>query len=109
RARPEGRIAYPFDWFGPDMPALHGYATPIDAHVRLTPPIDAGPRSPLIQGSGESKVMSDRKQLLSDMSDRSREIFRRVVEGYLESGEPVGSRTLARSLSEQISAATIRN
>lgn len=53
--------------------------------------------------------MSDRKQLLSDMSDRSREIFRRVVEGYLESGEPVGSRTLARSLSEQISAATIRN
>ncbi|MCL4066132.1 heat-inducible transcriptional repressor HrcA [Pseudomonas sp. GX19020] len=43
------------------------------------------------------------------MSDRSREVFRRVVEGYLETGEPVGSRTLTRSLSEQISAATIRN
>ncbi|WP_112310328.1 heat-inducible transcriptional repressor HrcA [Pseudogemmobacter bohemicus] len=53
--------------------------------------------------------MADRKELLAQMSDRSREVFRRVVEGYLETGEPVGSRTLTRSLSEQISAATIRN
>ncbi|MBJ2149593.1 MULTISPECIES: heat-inducible transcriptional repressor HrcA [Paracoccaceae] len=53
--------------------------------------------------------MADRKELLQQMSDRSREVFRRVVEGYLETGEPVGSRTLTRSLSEQISAATIRN
>ena len=30
------------------------------------------------------------------MSDRSREVFRRVVEGYLASGDPVGSRTLTR-------------
>jgi heat-inducible transcriptional repressor len=36
-------------------------------------------------------------------------VFRRVVEGYLENGEPVGSRTLTRSFSEKISAATIRN
>ncbi|WP_121629397.1 heat-inducible transcriptional repressor HrcA [Tropicibacter alexandrii] len=48
-------------------------------------------------------------ELLSQMNDRSREVFRRVVEGYLESGEPVGSRTLTRSLSEKVSAATIRN
>ncbi len=53
--------------------------------------------------------MADRKELLAQMSDRSREVFRRVVEGYLETGEPVGSRTLTRSLTEQISAATIRN
>jgi heat-inducible transcriptional repressor len=46
---------------------------------------------------------------LSDLNDRSREVFRRVVEGYLETGAPVGSRTLTRSLSEQVSAATIRN
>ncbi len=46
---------------------------------------------------------------LDDMSERSREVFRRVVEGYLESGQPVGSRTLTRTLSEQVSAATIRN
>jgi heat-inducible transcriptional repressor len=43
------------------------------------------------------------------MNERSREVFRRVVEGYLESGAPVGSRTLTRTMSEQISAATIRN
>jgi len=46
---------------------------------------------------------------ISDMTDRSREVFRRVVESYLENGEPVGSRTLTRSLSENVSAATIRN
>ena len=53
--------------------------------------------------------MSQGSPLLSEMTDRSREVFRRVVEGYLATGEPVGSRTLTRSLTEQISAATIRN
>lgn len=53
--------------------------------------------------------MADKPQLLAEMSDRSREVFRRVVEGYLSTGEPVGSRTLTRSMSETISAATIRN
>ncbi|WP_439119883.1 heat-inducible transcriptional repressor HrcA [Marivita sp.] len=43
------------------------------------------------------------------MNDRSREVFRKVVEGYLLSGEPVGSRTLTRTLEEKVSAATIRN
>ena len=46
---------------------------------------------------------------LNDLNDRSREVFRRVVEGYLETGAPVGSRTLTRSLTEQVSAATVRN
>jgi heat-inducible transcriptional repressor len=53
--------------------------------------------------------MQDGKQILSDMNDRSREVFRRVVEGYISNGEPVGSRTLTRSLSEKVSAATVRN
>ena len=43
------------------------------------------------------------------MNDRSREVFRQVVESYLLNGEPVGSRTLTRTLSEKVSAATIRN
>ncbi|WP_394152230.1 heat-inducible transcriptional repressor HrcA [Loktanella salsilacus] len=47
--------------------------------------------------------------LIDDMNARSREVFRRIVEGYLETGAPVGSRTLTRTLSEQVSAATIRN
>jgi heat-inducible transcriptional repressor len=53
--------------------------------------------------------MGDQGNILSEMNDRSREVFRRVVEGYLASGEPVGSRTLTRSMSERVSAATIRN
>ncbi|WP_412565828.1 heat-inducible transcriptional repressor HrcA [Thalassobius sp. MITS945101] len=53
--------------------------------------------------------MTDRSKILDEMNDRSREVFRRVVEGYLSNGEPVGSRTLTREMSEKISAATIRN
>ena len=53
--------------------------------------------------------MSEGARILSEMNDRSREVFRRVVEGYLASGDPVGSRTLTRSLTERLSAATVRN
>ncbi len=54
-------------------------------------------------------TMQDHRKLLDDMNDRSREVFRRVVEGYLSSGLPVGSRSLTRDFSERVSAATIRN
>jgi|TARA_B100000900_G_scaffold336858_1_gene298702 heat-inducible transcriptional repressor len=53
--------------------------------------------------------MIEKKEMLEEMNNRSREVFRRVVEGYLTDGEPVGSRTLSREFSEDISAATIRN
>ncbi len=53
--------------------------------------------------------MNDTGKLLEEMNQRSREVFRRVVEGYLQSGDPVGSRSLTREMSEQVSAATIRN
>ncbi|MEY1557117.1 heat-inducible transcriptional repressor HrcA [Yoonia sp. R2331] len=53
--------------------------------------------------------MSDEIPQLETMNARTREVFRRVVEGYLETGAPVGSRTLTRTLSENVSAATIRN
>jgi len=53
--------------------------------------------------------MSDSTKILGEMNDRSREVFRRVVESYLDTGDPVGSRTLTRTLSERVSAATIRN
>lgn len=53
--------------------------------------------------------MPDPRKLLDDMNDRSREVFRRVVESYLSHGTPVGSRTLTRDFSEKLSAATIRN
>jgi heat-inducible transcriptional repressor len=53
--------------------------------------------------------MAEGSKILAEMNDRSKEVFRRVVEGYLSSGDPVGSRTLTRSMSEKLSAATIRN
>ena len=53
--------------------------------------------------------MTDTPSLLTEMNDRSREVFRRVVESYLASGDPVGSRTLTRTMTERLSAATIRN
>ena len=53
--------------------------------------------------------MPDKTPQIEDMTVRSREVFQRVVEGYLETGAPVGSRTLTRSLSENVSAATVRN
>jgi len=46
---------------------------------------------------------------IDELNDRSREVFRRVVEGYLETGAPVGSRTLSKAMTEKVSAATIRN
>lgn len=46
---------------------------------------------------------------IDDLTGRSKEVFRLLVESYLNTGDPVGSRTLTRSLSENVSAATIRN
>jgi heat-inducible transcriptional repressor len=45
----------------------------------------------------------------SDLNERSRDIFRRIVEAYVETGEPIGSRTIARKLGMSLSPATIRN
>jgi heat-inducible transcriptional repressor len=46
---------------------------------------------------------------IADLNDRSREIFRQIVESYLATGEPVGSRNLARLLPMALSPASIRN
>lgn len=45
---------------------------------------------------------------ISELTDRAREIFRLVVEGYLESGHPVGSKTLAGDHGLNLSPASIR-
>jgi heat-inducible transcriptional repressor len=47
--------------------------------------------------------------MIGELDERSREIFRRVVEAFVETGEPVGSRTISRRLGAQLSPATIRN
>jgi heat-inducible transcriptional repressor len=43
------------------------------------------------------------------LNERSREIFRHVVDAFVETGEPVGSRTISRKLGGSLSPATIRN
>jgi heat-inducible transcriptional repressor len=46
---------------------------------------------------------------LSALDRRSRDIFRRIVDGYLATGEPLGSRNLSRLLSVSLSPASVRN
>ncbi len=50
----------------------------------------------------------DTRSLMQRLDQRSRDIFREIVEGYLATGEPVGSRTLSKGR-VQLSAASIRN
>ncbi len=58
---------------------------------------DAGPGLRTVSGS------------VAFLNDRAREVLRLVVESYVETGEPVGSRALTRRLAESLSPATIRN
>src|SRR5512137_885038 len=46
---------------------------------------------------------------LRELNERYREIFRRIVESYLATGEPVGSRNLSRILPMTLSPASVRN
>lgn len=46
---------------------------------------------------------------LAQLNQRSREIFRQIVESYLATGEPVGSRNLSRIISMPLSPASVRN
>jgi heat-inducible transcriptional repressor len=47
--------------------------------------------------------------VIGELNERSREVFRHVVDAYVETGEPIGSRTLSRRLTTSLSPATIRN
>ena len=59
------------------------------------------PTSPLTFGSDALA--------LSSLNERSREIFKRIVDTYLSTGEPVGSRHLSRLLPMTLSPASVRN
>ena len=47
--------------------------------------------------------------MITEMNDRAQEIFRLIVDSYLTSGEPVGSRTLSKRMGTILSPASIRN
>lgn len=46
---------------------------------------------------------------IQKLNERSRAIFRMIVESYLATGEPVGSRNLSRTLPQTLSPASVRN
>jgi len=46
---------------------------------------------------------------LAQLNERSREIFRQIVESYLATGEPVGSRNISRLITVPLSPASVRN
>jgi heat-inducible transcriptional repressor len=46
---------------------------------------------------------------ITELTDRARDVFRMVVEGYLDSGAPVGSRTISKLPGIHLSPASIRN
>jgi len=51
----------------------------------------------------------DHVSTLASLDERMRTIFREIVESYLQTGEPVGSRTLSQSGRLTLSPASIRN
>jgi len=56
-----------------------------------------------------AQAMSQGTTGLNDLNVRSRDIFRHIVESFLETGDPVGSRSLSRQLPVSLSPASVRN
>ncbi|MDX2257762.1 MAG: heat-inducible transcriptional repressor HrcA [Hyphomicrobiaceae bacterium] len=52
---------------------------------------------------------ADKAAGIGELNERSRAILRKIIESYLSTGEPVGSRNLARVLPMTLSPASIRN
>lgn len=48
-------------------------------------------------------------QLKLPLSPRQADVLRAVVELFIETAEPVGSRTVSKAMNQQVSAATVRN
>ena len=58
-----------------------------------------------ISNRDTTKALSE----LAKLDDRTRTIFRQIVDSYLSTGEPVGSRNLSRGLPMTLSPASVRN
>jgi heat-inducible transcriptional repressor len=55
------------------------------------------------------KPLDEKLAGIQGLDQRSRDIFRRLVDTYLETGEPVGSRTISKVLPTSLSPASVRN
>ena len=47
--------------------------------------------------------------MLTELDERSREIFRQIVQSYIATGDPAGSRNISRALPMTLSPASVRN
>ena len=65
--------------------------TPTIERLRMSGPVDCVPPA------------------LNELSERGQALLRVLIEQYIEDGQPVGSRTLARASGLNVSAATVRN
>jgi heat-inducible transcriptional repressor len=55
------------------------------------------------------KPVDEKMQGIAALDQRSRDIFKRLVDTYLETGDPVGSRTISKVLPASLSPASVRN
>ena len=46
---------------------------------------------------------------ISEIGDRAKTIFKLLVENYISTGEPLGSKSISSKINNQLSPATIRN
>jgi len=67
-----------------------------------------GPQTRSVSALGKT-IGATSQPTLASMDDRTRTIFRAIVESYLSKGDPVGSRNLSRGLPISLSPASIRN
>src|SRR3954464_3354086 len=58
---------------------------------------------------GSTLPSAAQARAMAELNERSREIFRQIVESYLATGEPVGSRNIWRVIPMTLSAASVRN
>jgi heat-inducible transcriptional repressor len=57
----------------------------------------------------DKPTLTPQASALSSLDRRSREIFKRIVDQYLETGEPTGSRNISKLLPTSLSPASVRN
>ena len=55
------------------------------------------------------KFSDNLKSSLFNLNQRSKQIFRLIVNDFLKDGKPVGSRRLSIKMGEKLSAASVRN
>jgi heat-inducible transcriptional repressor len=78
-------------------------------HSRRIALVDVPPSGHFMRMTDRPTTSSPEVSALFSLNERSREIFRRIVESYLATGEPLGSRNLSRIIPMALSPASVRN